>query len=41
MVAGMMADENVELPDAVRDIAGLYLDQIDLLTQKIDGLTFS
>ena len=35
-----MADENVELPDAVRDIAGLYLDQIDLLTQKIDGLTF-
>ena len=40
MVAGMMADENVELPDAVRDIAGLYLDQIDLLTQKIDGLTF-
>jgi len=40
MVSGMMAHENVELPDAVRDIAGIYLDQIDLLTQKIDGLTF-
>lgn len=37
VVAGMIADENFELPDAVRDIAAIYLDLIDLLTQKIDG----
>jgi transposase len=39
-VVGMMADENIDLPDAVQDIVAIYLDQIELLTQKIDGLTF-
>ncbi|MGB5076775.1 MAG: IS110 family transposase [Sphingorhabdus sp.] len=35
----MIADENIKLPGAVRDIVGIYLDQIERLTQKIDGRT--
>ena len=38
-VVTMMADVTTDLPEAVRDIAGIYLDQIALLTQKIDDLT--
>jgi transposase len=38
-VAGMMVDKNIDLPETVREIAGIYLDQIELLTQKIDSLT--
>lgn len=38
-VSGMMVDKNIDLPETVRDIAGIYLDQIELLTQKIDSLT--
>ncbi|NTB97144.1 IS110 family transposase, partial [Agrobacterium tumefaciens] len=38
-VAGMLADEAVDLPDTVREIGRLYLDQIGLLTEKIDGLS--
>jgi len=40
IVASMVDDKSVDLPEAVRDIVGLYLDQIALLTQKIDELTF-
>jgi len=39
-VAGMIDDDTTELPDAVRDIVRLYLDQIAVLTQKIDELHF-
>jgi transposase len=39
-VGGMIDDDGTKLPDAVRDIARLYLDQIALLTQKIDELHF-
>jgi len=39
-VAGMIDDDATELPDAVRDIVRLYLDQIAVLTQKIDDLHF-
>lgn len=38
-LASMMDDVTVELPDAVRDIVRIYLDQIELLTRKIDDLT--
>ncbi len=38
-VAGMLTDEAVDLPDTVREIGRLYLDQIGLLTEKIDGLS--
>ncbi|WP_217171035.1 IS110 family transposase [Sphingobium chlorophenolicum] len=37
-VAGMISDDTIDLPDAVRDVARLYLDQIALLTHKIDEL---
>lgn len=37
-VAGILADEANDLPEGVREIGQLYLDQIRLLTDKIDGL---
>ena len=37
-VVDILADETNELPAAVREIVALYLDQIRLLTEKIDGL---
>ena len=37
-VAGILADETNELPESVREIGRLYLDQAGLLTDKIDGL---
>jgi transposase len=40
VVVGMIDDGTIDLPDAVRDIARLYLDQIALLTQKIERLHF-
>lgn len=39
-VVGMIDDDAIYLPDAVRDIVRLYLDQIALLTQKIEELHF-
>lgn len=36
----MIDDDTTELPDAVRDIVRLYLDQIAVLTKKIDELHF-
>lgn len=38
VVAGILADETNDLPEGVREIGELYLDQIGLLTEKIDGL---
>ena len=38
-VVGMLDDGTVELPDPVKDIARLYLSQIELLTQKVDELS--
>lgn len=38
-VAGILADGTVDLPAGVREIGHLYLEQIKLLTEKIDGLT--
>lgn len=38
-VAGILADEAVDLPDSVRVIGQLYLDQIGLLSEKIDELS--
>jgi len=35
----LLEDGTIEIPDTVREIAKLYLDQIDLLTVKIDDLT--
>jgi transposase len=37
-VIAILADETNDLPAGVREIAQLYLDQIRLLTEKIDGL---
>ena len=37
-IAGMLDDMTVELPGTVKDIARLYLSQIELLAQKIDEL---
>lgn len=37
--AALLEDDTTEVPDTVREIAQLYLDQIDLLTVKIDELT--
>lgn len=37
-VGGLIDDDAVDLPDAVRDVARLYLDQIALLTKKIEEL---
>jgi transposase len=37
--AVLLEDGRTEIPDTVREIAELYLDQIDLLTVKIDDLT--
>jgi len=37
--AALLEDNATEVPDTVREIAQLYLDQIDLLTMKIDELT--
>ncbi|MUO92310.1 IS110 family transposase, partial [Agrobacterium vitis] len=37
-VVGILADQTNHLPDGVREIGQLYLDQISLLTEKIDGL---
>jgi transposase len=38
-LASMMDDATVDLPETVRDIVQLYLDQIELITRKIDDLT--
>ncbi|QDG93862.1 IS110 family transposase (plasmid) [Rhizobium sp. NIBRBAC000502774] len=38
-VAGMLDDGGVDLPDGVRDIGRLYLDQIRLLSEKVDELS--
>jgi transposase len=38
-VFGMLVDENVDLPGAIAGIYMNYMDQIELLTQKIDGVT--
>src|SRR5271157_5772032 len=38
-VVAMVDDETVDLPDTVRDIIRLYLEQIGLITGKIDDLT--
>ncbi|MBU3891085.1 IS110 family transposase, partial [Methylosinus sp. KRF6] len=35
----MMDDATIDLPETVRDIVRLYLDQIELLTRKVDELT--
>lgn len=37
--AALLEDETIQIPDSVREMAQLYLDQIALLTAKIDGLT--
>ena len=37
-VVGILADETNGLPTGVREMGQLYLDQIRLLTEKIDGL---
>lgn len=37
-VAGLIDNNAIDLPDAVRDVARLYLDQIALLTHKIEEL---
>lgn len=39
-VGGMIDDDMTALPETVRDIGRLYLDQIAVLTQKIDELHF-
>lgn len=39
-VVGMMDDDAIDIPDVVRDIVRLYLDQIAALTQKIEELHF-
>lgn len=39
-VAGIIYDAATELSEAVRDIVRLYLDQIVVLTQKLDELHF-
>lgn len=38
VVVGILADQTNDLPDGVREIGQLHLDQIRLLTEKIDGL---
>jgi transposase len=38
-VAGILAEEAVDLPDGVRVIGQLYLDQIGMLSEKIDELS--
>ncbi|MCV3768983.1 IS110 family transposase [Rhizobium sp. TRM95796] len=38
-VPGILADEAADLPDSVRVIGQLYLDQIELLSEKIDELS--
>ncbi|WP_312223892.1 IS110 family transposase [Rhizobium rhizoryzae] len=38
-VAGILAEESVDLPDGVRVIGQLYLDQIGMLSEKIDELS--
>ena len=39
LLASMMGDATVDLPETVREIVRLYLDQIGLITRKIDDLT--
>lgn len=39
VVAGILAEEAVDLPDGVRVIGQLYLDQIKMLSEKIDELS--
>jgi transposase len=39
-VGGMIDDDATDIPGAVRDITRVYLDQIAVLTQKIDELHF-
>jgi transposase len=39
-IGGMIDDDATDLPDAVRDVAHLYLEQIKVLTLKIDELHF-
>ena len=38
-VTGLLASDAVDLPDGVKDIAHLSLDQIEALTSRIDELT--
>lgn len=38
-VTGLIKDEACDLPESVKDIARLYLDQIELLKTRIDQLT--
>ena len=38
-VTSMMDDATIDFPETARDIARLYLDQIELITRKIDDLT--
>ena len=38
-ISTAIADAALELPESVREIAQLYLEQIEVLTQKIDALT--
>ena len=40
-VAGILAEEAVDLPDGVRVIGQLYLDQIGMLSEKIDELSLN
>ena len=37
-LATMMEDASIEVPEAVRDVAQLFLDQIETITRKIDDL---
>lgn len=37
-VAGILADETNDLPEGVREIGQLYVNQIGLHTEKIEGL---
>ena len=38
-VTGLLDEAGADVPDAVREVVGLYLDQIDILSEKIEGLT--
>lgn len=38
-IRSAMADDDVDVPPSIREIAGLYLEHIDTLTAKIDELS--
>ena len=40
-VTGLLADDAVELPEAVRNITRIYLDQIKVLTTRINELALA